>query len=420
MEIENIIFTPKIWSYYTTSEGESAICLRATHYKEVKYFPTGYYMTEASWIVDEEEVEGGCPFRNHPDFNEIKKKINSVIDDVKYELRTAKEDGYETITLTEIKKRIKNRSKRSFTPKTFKILAYFDTIITQLENEGKVGYADVFTNCKNLLKKIIPDDCSFIKFDKECSQKLEKYLRGNIQSNGAISVYLRTFYRLWNLAIEAKICPADHHPKEFITFKAYKKYKTKKKAVKYNYIQSIESLECDYTSFKFRAQKWMLFCYYARGMNFGDMAKLKFTNINGTTLKYRRSKNGRPYEFRLHPKALEIIELFKSYPLQSDAGYIFPILNKQQDTPKKIKNRIHDVLGDVNIAFEEISKEINSPKKITSNAMRHSVATNLRDKGVKISVIKEILGHEVDTETEVYLDSIDDDTVAEQFEFALS
>jgi len=62
---------------------------------------------------------------------------------------------------------------------------------------------------------------------------------------------------------------------------------------------------------------------------------------------------------------------------------------------------------------------INSPKKLRSNVLRHSFATNLRDKNVSVAVIKEALGHETDGQTAVYLEEIDDTVVARSIETAL-
>ena len=135
----------------------------------------------------------------------------------------------------------------------------------------------------------------------------------------------------------------------------------------------------------FRSQQYFLFSYYARGMNFNDMLKLKHEdNCYGGELHYTRSKNKRRYDFILHTKAVEIIEIFKAYPLQSDAGQIFPVLMAEHDTPKKIDARIDSALKDLNEDLKEMSEMIGLPKHIASYAARHSFATNLRHKNIQI------------------------------------
>lgn len=51
--------------------------------------------------------------------------------------------------------------------------------------------------------------------------------------------------------------------------------------------------------------------------------------------------------------------------------------------------------------------------------MRHSLATNLRDKDVSTKIIQEVLGHETELQVTIYLDTIDDSIVSEQMENAL-
>jgi integrase len=241
-----------------------------------------------------------------------------------------------------------------------------------------------------------------------------------LNSESTKSNYLRTFYRLWNEAIKEKACPEKHHPKTHINFKAYKRIKTKKRAIPAEYILEIGKLQYPEESRLFRSQKYALFSYYTRGINFSDLAKLKKgENIKNGYISYKRSKNKREYSFKLHSKAQEIIEIFENYPMQSDGGYLFPILDKSHDTAKKIDARIDSALKDFNEDLAVFEKEVKSPKHITSYVLRHSFASALRKKKVSILVIKEAMGHETEEQSNVYLEDIDDSEIAESIEEAL-
>jgi site-specific recombinase XerC len=52
--------------------------------------------------------------------------------------------------------------------------------------------------------------------------------------------------------------------------------------------------------------------------------------------------------------------------------------------------------------------------------IRHGFATHLRNNKVDISVIKEALGREDETQTAVYLDDLDDKIVADEINRALN
>ena len=233
-------------------------------------------------------------------------------------------------------------------------------------------------------------------------------------------MYIRTFVRLWNIAIEKGICPKEHHPSKYFRFKAYRRFKTKKRAVSADVIKSIENLKFENSDRMFRSQQYFLFSYYARGINFTDMAKLKFKeNIFGNEISYVRSKNRRRYHYQLHSKAMLIIRNFEQSLVKSDAGYVFPILQSLHDTPKKIDARIDSALKDLNEDLAKMAELMGLEKHLTSYVARHSFATNLRHKNVSIRVIQEALGHETEMQTMTYLDALDDSFISNCIENAL-
>jgi integrase len=163
----------------------------------------------------------------------------------------------------------------------------------------------------------------------------------------------------------------------------------------------------------FRSQQYILFSYYARGINFNDLCKLqRKRHIIGDSIDYTRSKTDKQFQFELHPKALKIASLFRMYPLQSDNDHVFPILMKCHDTPRKIDQRVESALKDVNEDLKEFGKMIKFNGSLTSYVFRHSFATHLEQAGVDIRYIKEALGHETEEQTRVYLSEISDWRVA--------
>ena len=120
----------------------------------------------------------------------------------------------------------------------------------------------------------------------------------------------------------------------------------------------------------------MQFMYYARGMNFNDMLKLQWDNIQNNGITYKRSKNKRSYNFELHPKAIRVINTFRTYHLQSDAGYVFPFISKEHYTAKKIDARIDSALKDFNEDSKAMAEAIGWEKQFTSNSLRHGFASH--------------------------------------------
>jgi integrase len=405
-----------LWRYHTLKNGEHSVKIRITNYKNVEYINTGL-----SCHLDNWDDTNHVPKATHPEFKKLIKKLEEIKDDLEFEVKLAKKND-ETITVRELKPRVEekdNNSKSLNKPK--KIFEFYDEVISELNEQGRIGYADMFESNKSFIQKCIGEsDKPFISLSQKDFKKVEAAIY-SLNSESTKSNYLRTFYRLWTLAIEKKMCPEKHHPKDHISYKAYKRIKTKKRAIPIEYIQGIEKLTLSYDSRLFRSQKYAIFCFYSRGINFTDLALLKKEiNISNGHIEYKRSKNKREYYFKLHPKAQEIVEFFEGYPMKSDANYVFPILDSTHDTPRKINTRIDSALKDFNEDLAELGKMVKSPKKVSSYVLRHSFATTLKHKKVDISIIKEALGHETELQTNTYLEELDDSIVSQSIEEALS
>lgn len=428
MEKKTLLY--KLRTIKKTSEkftkGEHEVRIRISQQKEKDFIPLGYSSSIEDW--DEEKC---LPKPSHPHFLDLSNKIKKYLDDIAFELKLAEKAG-RYISCLEVKRKVYGTSDIIIIQSSqLKILELFDKVISELEEDENPGYADVFDACRSTVSKLLNNnqyipkeerdkekDKAFSNFTKEDHQKYERLISKGT-SESTISHYLRTYYRIWNIAIKEEYCLKKEHPSNFIKFKAYKRIKTKKRSINRDYLTEIMNLEFAPDTRKFRSQLFLKFMYYARGINFGDMCKLKNENIANGTIHYTRSKNHREYDYILHPTALEIIEYFKNYPKQSDAGYIFPILLSIHDTARKIDQRIESALKDLNEDLKEMAETVGWERKFTSYSLRHGFATHLRNSGVDVVFIKEALGHETEMQTTVYLDELDDKTVAEHINKAL-
>lgn len=402
-----------LWKHKKAANGEHEIRLRLTLYRDVSYLNTGFTSSVQNW-----DEENQCPRSSHPKFKIIIKKIQDLSEDINFEIKLNLKNGIDVFSLSALKNKIKAPIKKG---SKIKILELYEQHITKLENEGRIGYSKIFCSSRDNFKKFIgKTDKSFIAFSKTDFNNYEEYLVKNIKLESTISVYIRTFVRIWNIAIEQGICPKDHHPSKFFKFKAYRRFKTKKRAISADSIKMIDELQFDTSSRMFRSQQYFLFSFYARGINFIDMAKLKFKeNLWGDDLTYTRSKNKRRYYYQLHSKALAIINKFEKLNTKSDSDNIFPILYSWHDTPKKIDARIDSALKDLNEDLSKIAEQIGLKKHLTSYVARHSFATALRHKSVNVSIIQEALGHETELQTMTYLEDLDDTIIASSIENAL-
>ena len=152
-----------------------------------------------------------------------------------------------------------------------------------------------------------------------------------------------------------------------------------------------------------------MFSYLCGGINFTDIANLTKANIiEGKRLHYIRQKTGKLIKIGLSEEAMKIIERYAT----ESKGYLFPILNANlHKTPLQKQNRIHKILGKVNINLKLIAAQLGVEGNLTTYVARHSFASVLKKSGVNIALISEALGHSDIATTQIYLDSFDNEQI---------
>jgi site-specific recombinase XerD len=229
-----------------------------------------------------------------------------------------------------------------------------------------------------------------------------------------MSVFFRTLRSAYNKAIDAKCAKKAAYP--FNDFKVSKfNVKTKKRAIPKQSIKQIMELDLSRESeYMQLSRDLFIFSYLCGGINFTDMANLKYSNINEDKLVYIRQKTHKEVFIPLCPDASVIIDKYKN--TAHSTVYIFPILNEKVHISETQKyNRKKKVLLNVNDCLKTISEKIGSKVILTTYVARHSFATVLKKSGVSTEMISETLGHSDIATTQIYLDSFENEQIGEAF-----
>ena len=385
----------------TLPTGEHPIMLRITEDRKSTFVSTKKYSSAKDWDVSAQTTN-----KSHPH----QKSINALLSNINlkitfYFLNLIEERTPRIEAIKEIVERQTGAIKK--TP-TVKLLAFFQQEIDRLKSTGRLGYASVFTCTLQNLKKFTSDtDLDFQDIDVNFIRRFEDFL---IQRNIAVttrSIDFRTFRTLWRNAIKEKICPENHYPFKDFSFSKYNNPKTRKRAITSEQFQAIAKLKLEDDKLV-NSRNYFLFSYYCRGLNFTDLASLKWTNIIDGFLNYVRAKTKEEFNFKIHPEALKILEHYQNLEGNSDAGFVFPILYKRHATLSSQRDRKIKILKRVNQDLKIISKEAKIEKNVTTYVARHTYATTLHKNGISIEEIGKSLGHDDTKTTEIYLDEIDD------------
>ena len=374
----------------TLSNGEHPIMLRVCKSGKKKYVSLGISVNPKYWDFDKNKPKRNCPNREQilKAINEQEQKYSEQI----FEFSAEKRE-YSPATLIE-----------TVTPtrKVKTLDDLFNDYINQLKNEGRLGYALSVQQVRNSLFKFKGHlDIYFSDIDVNWLKSYESWLRCCKLEDNTIGIRFRTLRAIYNLAMTEGLVKADLYP-----FKKYKVSKLHKETVKRAITkeqvkQVIEYDVSDARFYKKLAVDMFTFSYLMGGINFTDMAFLTDKNIEGERLAYVRQKTKKLIMLPLQEKAIAILNRYRS----SQHKYIFPILDNRERTQRQLRNRIYDVLANVNEHLDDIGKELGIELKISSYVARHSYATVLKRAGIATSIISESLGHSSERITQVYLDS---------------
>ena len=151
-------------------------------------------------------------------------------------------------------------------------------------------------------------------------------------------------------------------------------------------------------------------------MNFKDIALLKYENIKGEFIEYRRSKTERtsknntlPIMVPLNTQLQNIINRWGNQSKNRDS-YIFSILDDGLTATEKYK-KIKTFVNNTNKRVKKIGKELGTSLKVTSYVARHCFATIQKNNNAPLAYISEALGHANIKTTQNYFGRFEDDSL---------
>ena len=376
--------------------------LRLTKSGKRKYVSLGISVKEKDWDFKKNQPKKSCPDREA-----IVKLISdkvSAYNSLIMEL-TAKQQEF---TMSSLVQMVENK----IAVKT--VSEMYDYLIDEFRKTDHLGTMSVYQQSKSSLTKFNRTlDIPFSDIDCQWMERYEKWLKGRNIKETTVSILFRTLRSVFNRAMSMKLIKQDIYP--FNDFKVSKfDVRTKKRAVTKEDVKKIMSLDLSgERQYMQLARDIFLFSYFGAGINFSDIALLRYCDISEGRIRYIRKKTGKEISFPLSDTGRKIIERY-SRPDATSADYIFPILDRKiHRTEMQRKNRIHKVIGKVNPCLAEIGKMAGLETHLTTYVARHTFATVLKRSGVNIAIISESMGHSDIATTQIYLDSFENSQIDE-------
>ena len=396
INIEIVLYKSK-----TLASGEHPLMLRLTQNRKRKYLAIGGISCSPKlW-----DFKNNRPKSSHPNIKLLKAIISKKKAVYEKQVLEFEESGKE-FTLDGLIIAVE-KPKRRVT-----VLEYFKEVIKMEKDSHKIGNSRVYTETMNSLNGFINGkDITFSDIDYSFLLKYEAFMRANGNTDNTISVRFRTLRAILNRAIKENLLSSDLYP-----FKKFKLGKfntsTRKRALCKEDIKRIEAKTLTDNDSMVEAQHYFLFSYYGLGINFVDIANLKWSNIVNDRVFYSRAKTGKELNFKLTAEAIAILDYWRPLTVGNNDNYIFPILDKTKHISSiQIDNRIHKVITRTNRDLKKIGKDLNIETPLTTYVARHSMATVLKRSGVSTTIISQAMGHKTEAITQTYLKSFEDDII---------
>ena len=239
-------------------------------------------------------------------------------------------------------------------------------------------------------------DISFAEVDSRLVDAYGEWLRKKGICKDTLSCYMRSLRAVYNKAVEQGLTEQKEPFVNVFTGIS----RTRKRSIEKADINKLRAVQVKPGSFMQLVRDVFLFCFYACGMPFVDVAFLKKSQIKGGMLVYHRRKTDQVVQIKLEPCMQEIINRYRS----DGSDYVFPFLTSQdEDTAYREYKRKFSYY---NKTLKTLGKLAGVDKPLSSYVARHTWATLAFMSSVDMSVIAQALGHTDVKTTRIYVEDI--------------
>lgn len=346
---------------------------------KTKVISTGINCLENEW-------DGAQLRRSHTNYQKrnlilsnIKNKALKIIDD----FVTDEID----FTLLDFERKFNGEKANSKTT----VYEHFQEKIELMNLSGRTGNARSYRDtCNSFFNFHSDKQLGFRNLNVTLLEKYEAHLRSRNNQDSGIAFRMRSLRAIYNSAIRNGIVKQEYYP--FDKYKISKlKGKGLKRALSREEIKKILDVDLANRPDLIDAKNYFIFSYFARGINFVDMMKLKKESIQDDNIEYIRSKTKGRFVIKIMPPVQIVLDYYLSQ--KSTTDYLFPILLKNDLTAIQIENRKHKTLSKFNKDLKTLAILAEVEKNVTSYVIRHSFATNMKQLGVATDLISQSMGH---------------------------
>jgi integrase/recombinase XerD len=306
------------------------------------------------------------------------------------------------------------------------VIPFFTKYIDELTATDQIGTARVYRTARNSFKAFWGEP-SFHEVNEGWIKKYVAWMRAKqhfkktktgpvlLRTGSAvttIAINLRCLRKIFNLAIKGRFVSSEFYPFGHQGFSIQEERKPKKalSEAQKNQVLTFKTKDPDVR----KALDYWILSYFCNGINFADIARLQFKDIQDGMMRVDRTKTvntdkiRRTVEIPVRKEVAAIIAAYSKKSLDPNE-YIFPILEKGLSM-KQQKFRIEDWIASTNNGLRKVAGLLGFKFRFTTVIARHTFANILLLNGADKAFIQEALTHSSITTTELYTGSFDIET----------
>ena len=370
---------------------EGSLVFQLIHGRSVRRMTSEYKIFAEEWDSRTERILlPGPSSPRHAYLASVKSALQWEMDRLRRMVEES-EKATGTVNLDEI--------AANFRPCTDTPDSVFNFIRGQVRHKRRLGKARSAETYRSMLNSLMRFrkgcDLTFDMVDGGLMELYEAWMQGCGLTRNTTSFYMRILRTNYKQAVEKGLTP-DRHPFRHVYCGMDK---TVKRSVPLEVIREIKELDLSRKPSMDFARDMFMFSFCTRGMSFIDMAYLKKTDLSNGCLAYRRKKTGQLLTMEWTGQMQAIVDKYK----QNGTRYLMPIITREDGSERR---QYQNMMRKVNRLLKDIAHLIGLPVPLSMYYSRHSWATIARGKDVPLAVISEGLGHDSETTTQIYLDSI--------------
>jgi integrase/recombinase XerD len=387
--------------------GKRTIKLRVTINRNRKYYATQYEASDDEWL----KIKGDAPLRIK-DLVEIRDAIKEIEVKAKNVL-----EGLTNPSHDQFVRLYKGEDESNDDPDPL-ISDWFNKYQKELVDKKRPwSYCMHFKTTRDSLEQY-RSGTRFSQINVKFAEGYRKWLEERGKTPATYFSYMRNLRTVYNAAVKANVIPKENNP--FGGEIKIGKAKGRKLALSYDELERIMDVELGERSKMDLARDMFLLQYFLNGLNIIDLCKLKRKQLSpdGDVLSFYRTKTSltdRDPELvvvSILPDAKEILHKW-AYDEDNPESYLVPFFKDvtNPNDPETLRKNIQQATEFLNRNLKKIQKLLDIKVNLTTGVARSTFANMHKTAGTPTSQIADMMGHQDEKTTQIYLKGIDVETL---------